>query len=115
MMASSESKKNNKNDDDQAMAELIESFSLMPQIMDKYETRFLRVEQSELYKPAGMIIPKLPMYHPYHPFKNVTNGDDILQVLLAIILPNTDLVPLPLLEHITKNNMDDQIITPYFL
>jgi len=93
--------------------------ALMPQIIDKYETRFWGVQQSELYKPAGMIIPKLPMYHPYHPFKNVTHdhddGDDyILQVPLAIILPNADLVPQPLLKFITEKNIDTTL-TPYFI
>mmetsp|Transcript_25699 Transcript_25699/g.53676 ORF Transcript_25699/g.53676 Transcript_25699/m.53676 type:complete len:298 (-) Transcript_25699:190-1083(-) len=73
--------------DDAVVSDLIDSFAkIMPQVMDKYETRFSNVEQSELYKPAGMILPKLPMYHPYHPFGNVTNGDDILQVPLAMIL-----------------------------
>ncbi|KAL3772799.1 hypothetical protein ACHAW5_009331 [Stephanodiscus triporus] len=87
--------------------------TLIPQIIDGYETRFLGVLQSELYKPAGMILPKLPIYHPYHPFKNVTHGDNILQVPLAIILPNTDQVPRQLLEHIAKRNIAP--LTPYFI
>ena len=92
--------------------DVIQSFSTIPQIMEKYETKFCGVDQSELYKPAGMVLPKLPMYHPYHPFKNV-KGDDILQVPLAMILPNTDLVPPPLLKHIA--NIDVEGITPYFV
>ena len=93
-------------------------FALIPQIIDKYETRFRGVQQSELYKPTGLIIPKLPMYHPYHPFKNVTHDldgtDMMLQVPLAMILPNTDLVPRPLLKFITGRNIN-ATITPYFL
>lgn len=94
-------------------------FALIPQIIDKYETRFWGVQQSELYKPTGMIIPRLPIFHPYHPFKNVTHdlvdGDDLmLQVPLAIALPNTELVPHPLLEIISEKNIDG-IITPYFI
>lgn len=112
--STSSPKKLVENDYDDALSDLIESFALMPQIIDKYETRFLGVQQSELYKPAGMVIPKLPMYHPYHPFKYTNNGDDILQVPLAIILPNTDMVPLPLLEHVTKSGIDPPL-TPYFI
>lgn len=100
-----------KDDEDKVMSDLIESFALMPQIMDKYETRFVGVQQSELCKPSGMVIPKLPIYHPYHPFRNVTS-DDILQVPLAILLPNTNLVPTQLLELITKKHID---VTPYFV
>jgi len=116
MTPSSSSKEHDENDDadDDTLSDLIEIFALMPHIIDKYETRFFGAQQSELYKPAGIVIPKLPMYHPYHPFKNVTNGDDILQVPLAIVLSNTDLVPLPLLELITKCNTK-AYITPYLI
>jgi hypothetical protein len=86
-------------------------FALMPQIIDKYETRFWGVEQSELHKQIGMVIPKLPLYHPYHPYPT---GDDILQVPLAIILSNTDLVPDPLLKLITERKFGAPP-TPYFL
>ncbi|KAL7539836.1 hypothetical protein ACHAXR_009653 [Thalassiosira sp. AJA248-18] len=92
-------------DEEEVLSDLTESLTLMPQIIEKYETRFLRVEQSELYKPTGMVMPKLPMYHPYHPFKNNSN-DDILQVPLAMILRNADLAPPPLVEYIKKNNID---------
>ncbi len=102
---------NGKGDD--ALSDRMESFDLMPQIIDGYETRFWGVVQSELNKPTGMIVPKLPIYHPYHPFKNVTHGDNILQVPLAIVLPNTDLVPGQLLEHIAKRNIP--LVTPYFI
>ena len=93
-------------------------FALIPQLIDKYETRFWEVEQSELYKPAGIVIPKLPMYHPYHPFRNtshdVDEGDDMmLQVPLAFVLPSFDLVPTPLLNFIKERNIDG-LITPYF-
>lgn len=96
--------------DDDALSD--ESFDLMPQIIDGYETRFWRVVQSELYKPTGMILPKLPIYHPYNPFKNVTHEDNILQVPLAIVLLNTDLVPRQLLEHIATRNIEP---VPYFI
>ncbi len=93
-------------------------FALIPQIIDKYETRFWGVEQSELYKPTGIVIPKLPMYHPYHPFNNATHdvdGDDMmLQVPLAFVLPDLDLVPHPLMKFIKERNIDD-LITPYFI
>ncbi|KAL9185175.1 hypothetical protein ACHAXT_002952 [Thalassiosira profunda] len=97
----------NKDDaDEDEVTDLIASFALMPQLLDKYETRFWGVTQSELYKPAGAVIPALPVYHPYHPFRNVTNGDDILQVPLAMIVPSIDWfdsVPPPLLERIAKH------------
>ena len=100
--------------DDEDISSLTESFAaLMPQqLIDKYETRFYNCEQSDLYKPSGMVIPKLPMYHPYHPFRNTIEDDDILQVPLAIILPNIDLVPQPLLKLIANTNVK---ITPYFI
>ena len=108
----SKTKDRNSNDDED-ISSLTESFAaLMPQqLIDKYETRFYNCEQSALYKPSGMVIPKLPMYHPYHPFRN-TAGDDILQVPLAVILPNTDLVPQPLLKLIANTNNK---IIPYFI
>ena len=82
--------------------------ALRKQRHDKYETRFYNCEQSALYKPSGMVIPKLPMYHPYHPFRNTIEDDDILQVPLAVILPNTDLVPQPLLKLIANTNTNNQ-------
>jgi hypothetical protein len=96
--------------DGNAMSDPIESSTLMPQIIDGYETRFCGVLQSDLYKPTGMIMPKLPIYHPYHPFKN---GDCILQVPLAIVLPNTDLVPRQVLELIANKSIAP--VTPYFI
>jgi len=54
------------------------------------------------------------MYHPYHPFRNIIGDDDILQVPLAVILPNTDLVPQPLLKLIANTNTNNKII-PYFI
>jgi hypothetical protein len=99
--------------DEEKMVDLVESFTLMPQIMEKYESRFLEVQQSELHKPAGMVIPKLPMYHPYHPFRKTTR-DDILQVPLAMILPNTELVPRKLMDYVKQNNIKIPIV-PYCL
>jgi len=109
-----DSKTKDTNDDD--ISNLTESFAtLMPQqLIDKYETRFYNCQQSDLYKPSGMVIPKLPMYHPYHPFRNIIGDDDILQVPLAVILPNTDLVPQPLLKLIANTNTNNKII-PYFI
>mmetsp|Transcript_17851 Transcript_17851/g.37286 ORF Transcript_17851/g.37286 Transcript_17851/m.37286 type:complete len:265 (+) Transcript_17851:83-877(+) len=82
-----------------------ETFAILPQIMEDYETRFWRVEQSELYKPAGVIAPKLPLYHPYHPFTNVTNGYDLPQVPLATKFDNyTDVAPHHLLDMVSAIN-----------
>ena len=109
----SKTKDRNSNDDED-ISSLTESFAaLMPQqLIDKYETRFYNCEQSALYKPSGMVIPKLPIYHPYHPFRNTIGDDDILQVPLAVILPNTDLIPQPLLKLIANTNNK---IIPYFI
>lgn len=120
MMAASKGKARNKNDENILLCDLVESLALMPQILDKYETRFLRVEQSELYQPAGMVMPKLPMYHPYHPFKHVTKEDGILQVPLAMIIDGEgdgfrDLVPVPLREHINKKDIGETPIIQYFI
>ena len=96
------------------ISNLTEFFTaLMPQqLIDKYETRFYNnCQQSELYKPSGMVIPKLPMYHPYHPFRNTIGDDDILQVPLAAILPDTNLVPQPLLKLIANTNTNNKIIS----
>jgi len=112
---SSTKDKHSNNDD--GISNLTESFAaLMPQqLIDKYETRFYNnCKQSNLYKPSGMVIPKLPMYHPYHPFRNTIGDDDILQAPLAVILPNTDLVPQPLLKLIANTNTKNKII-PYFI
>jgi hypothetical protein len=87
------------------------SFEVMPQIFDKYISHFFNVAQSELHKPAGMVLPKWPIYHPYHPF-NKTDGDDILQVPLAMTLPDTKYVPRPLLDIIST--LDVQVV-PYFV
>ncbi len=110
---SSSSNKSRYEMDDDTTSDCIQPFALMPQIIDGYETRFWGVLQSELYKPTGMIMPKLPIYHPYNPFKNVTYGDHILQVPLAIVLPNTDFVPQQLLELISKKISAP--VTPYFI
>lgn len=101
-------------EDDKEVSNLIESFALMPQLMDKYESRFFGVNQSDLYRPAGMVVPKLPMYHPYHPFRRTNDIDDILQVPLAMILPNNDLAPQSLLDLITIGNIKVPV-TPYFI
>lgn len=66
-------------------------FIIQSQLMDKYKTQFFN---------AGTVIPKLPMYHPYHLFKR-TLGDDVLEVPLAMILPDLELVPKPLLGIIS--------------
>ena len=111
----SKTKDSNNNNDDDDISNLTKSFAaLMPQqLIDKYETRFYNnCQQSALYKPSGMVIPKLPMYHPYHPFRNTLGDDDILQVPLAVILPNTDLIPQPLLKLIANTNNK---IIPYFI
>lgn len=101
-------------DDGGTTSDLLGSLALIPSILDKYETRFLGVEQSQLYKPAGAIVPKLPMYHPYHPFRRVTN-DDILQVPLAVLLPNTKLVPRALLERAEELKIDGVPTAAYYV
>lgn len=95
----------NNNDDNE--------FIIQSQLLDKYKTRFFNTNPSELHYPAGMVIPKLPMYHPYHPFKR-TFGDDVLQVPLAMILPDLKLVPKSLLDIISTINVSIPIIS-YFV
>ena len=91
----------------------VSSFTIIPQLFDSYTTKFFNATQSELLKPAGMVIPKLPMYHLYHPFKKTVN-DGILQVPVAMILPDTALVPKPLMDIISAINVDVPIV-PFFL
>ncbi len=89
-----------------------ETFVILPQIMEEYETRFWRVEQSELYKSAGMIAPKLPLYHPYHPFTNETKGYDLPQVPLAMEFENyVDLAPRHITEIVSK--IDPTMVQTY--
>ena len=67
-------------------------FTIIPQVFDGYETRFgVGVQPSELYQPTGMVLPKLPMYHPYHPLNNnsLIHKEDILQVPLAMIISSS--------------------------
>lgn len=90
-------------------------FTIIPQVIDG-ETRFgVGVHPSELYQPTGMVLPKLPIYHPYHPLNNcITNAENediILQVPLAMILPSFDdlhssslVPPRELLDFIAKQN-----------
>jgi hypothetical protein len=97
-------------------------FTIIPQVLDGYKTRFgAGVHPSELYQPTGMIIPKLPMYHPYYPLNNcITNADNedvILQVPLAMILPSVDdlqplVPPQELRDFIAKRNRDISSTTP---
>ena len=91
-------------------------FTIIPQVIDGYETRFgVGVHPSELYQPTGMVLPKLPIYHPYHPLNdcitNAENEDVILQVPLAVTLPSFDdlhslVPPRELLDFIAKRNKD---------
>jgi len=92
-------------------------FTIFPQVIDGYETRFgVGVHPSELYQPTGMVLPKLPIYHPYHPLNdcstNAENEDVILQVPLAMTLPSFDdlhsslVPPRELLDFIAKRNKD---------
>lgn len=100
--------------DDAASSGQEETFSLVPQIMDKYETRFWGVQQSELYKPAGLVVPSFPIYHPYHPFSGATEDDTLLQVPLAMSFLNfADVSPQQLLEQISE--IDSSIIQPFFV
>jgi hypothetical protein len=87
------------------------SFKLMQQIFDKYTSHFFNVAQSELHKPAGMVLPKLPIYHPYHPF-NKTVGDYALQVPLAMTLLDTKFVPHSLMDIISTLDVH---AVPYFV
>jgi hypothetical protein len=94
-------------------------FTIIPQVLDGYKTRFgAGVHPSELYQPTGMVLPKLPMYHPYHPLNNcianAENEDVILQVPLAMILPSVDdlhplVPPQELLDFIAKRNRNMNI------
>lgn len=91
----------------------VNEFTIQSQLMEKYKTQFFNINPSELHYPAGMVIPKLPMYHPYHPFKR-TVGDDVLQVPLAMILPDLELVPKPLLDIISIIKVNVPIMS-YFV
>ena len=53
-------------------------FTIIPQVIDGYETRFgVGVHPSELHQPTGMVLPKLPIYHPYHPLNDcITNAEN---------------------------------------
>lgn len=89
-------------------------FTIIPQVIDGYETRFgVGAHPSELYQPTGMVLPKLPIYHPYHPLNNcITNAENedvIFQVPLAMILPSFNdlhslVPPRELLDFIAKRN-----------
>jgi hypothetical protein len=109
------SSKEKKDEHEVELLDFLGSFTIQPQIFEKYTTRFFNVGPSELHKPAGMIIPKLPIYHPYHPFKN-TLGDDIFQVPLAMILPNAELklVPSKLMNCLSKIDIAIPVV-PYFV
>ena len=48
----------------------------------------------------------------YHPFRNTLGDDDILQVPLAVILPNTDLIPQPLLKLIANTKLNQYALFP---
>lgn len=100
----------NRTDVGDHLSDCFDSLALIPQLMEKYETRFYNISQSELYKPAGMVIPKLPMYHPYHPFRKTTN-DDILQVPFAMVLPNNEFIPNSLKEKVAKYDINVPITT----
>lgn len=91
------------------------SFHLIPQLIDKYETRCWRVNQSNLYQPAGLTMPKLPVYHPYHPFRSVANDDELLQIPLAMQLKGVEdlgAIPRPLLDLLPDINVP---AIPFFL
>ena len=76
-----------------------EPFTLIPQCLGGYQTLFWGVDQSDLYYPTGMVAPQYPLYHPYHPFLNVTEKDEIPQVPIAMPLLNYErMAPLALLK-----------------
>ena len=90
-----------------------EPFTLMPQLLGGYQTLFWGVDQSDLYHPTGMVAPQYPLYHPYHPFLNVTKKDEIPQVPIAMPLLNYErMAPLALLKLLPEIKSH---IIPFFV